>query len=102
MARRRLRDRPVVLGRVDHHTVWVNQQAFAAAGITASTPDPPRGTIVRRGDGSPIGTLAEWGAIDLVRRRPSRRATLEERDGMAAGAARDGARRASCGARRRR
>lgn len=59
-------DRPVVLRAWDYHTVWVNSRALELAGITAQTPDPPLGEIARREDGSPLGTLREWGAVDLV------------------------------------
>src|SRR5690606_34119778 len=77
-------DRPVVLRAYDYHTVWVNSEALRRAGIPADTPDPARGpvvrragitadtpdpdggTIVRRADGTPMGTLREWGAVDLV------------------------------------
>ncbi|MFC7741790.1 amidohydrolase [Nocardiopsis composta] len=59
-------DRPVVLRAYDYHTVWVNSEALRRAGITADTPDPDGGTIVRRADGTPMGTLREWGAVDLV------------------------------------
>jgi predicted amidohydrolase YtcJ len=60
-------DRPVALWASDHHTMWVNSAALTAAGIDAATPDPPRGEIARRADGSPIGTLLE-AATDLVER----------------------------------
>ena len=59
-------DRPVVLRAWDYHTFWVNSAALAAAGITSTTPDPMLGEIPRRADGSPLGTLREWGALDLV------------------------------------
>lgn len=59
-------DRPVVLRAWDYHTVWCNSKALELAGITASTPEPPLGEIPRREDGSPLGTLREWGAVDLV------------------------------------
>lgn len=59
-------DRPIVLRAWDYHTVWVNTAALNAAGITAETPDPVLGEIPRRDDGSPLGTLREWGAVDLV------------------------------------
>jgi predicted amidohydrolase YtcJ len=49
----------------DHHAVWANSAALAAAGVDAATPDPPRGRVLRRGDGSPLGTLLE-AAADLV------------------------------------
>ena len=58
-------DRPVLLFAADYHTGWANSAALATAGIDASTPDPPRGTIVRRADGSPLGSLLE-AAADLV------------------------------------
>ncbi|WP_336922190.1 amidohydrolase [Aquipuribacter sp. SD81] len=60
-------DRPVVLDASDHHTMWVNTEALRRAGIDAGTPDPPVGRVVRRDDGSPLGTLREWDACDLVR-----------------------------------
>ena len=60
-------DRPVVLNCQDYHTYWVNSAALRAAGITAETPEPPLGRIIRRQDGSPVGTLQEYGALDLVR-----------------------------------
>lgn len=59
-------DRPVLLRAWDYHTVWVNSKALEIAGISARSPEPARGRIVRRQDGSPLGTLCEPGAIDLV------------------------------------
>jgi predicted amidohydrolase YtcJ len=59
-------DRPVVLRAADYHTVWCNTEALRRAGIGASTPDPKIGWIERREDGSPLGTLREWQACDLV------------------------------------
>jgi predicted amidohydrolase YtcJ len=59
-------DRPVVLRAWDYHTVWCNSVALQRAGITADTPDPVLGEIPRREDGSVLGTLREWGAVDLV------------------------------------
>ncbi|WP_345062448.1 amidohydrolase [Leifsonia kafniensis] len=59
-------DRPVMLRAWDYHTVWVNSKALELAGIEAATPEPVLGEIPRRADGSPLGTLREWGAIDLV------------------------------------
>ena len=59
-------DRPVRLRAWDYHTVWCNSRALELAGITAETPEPELGEIPRREDGSPLGTLREWGAIDLI------------------------------------
>jgi predicted amidohydrolase YtcJ len=60
-------DRPVTLFPSDHHSVWANSAAIAAAGITRDTPDPPLGEIVRAADGSPVGQFLEFGGIDLFR-----------------------------------
>jgi hypothetical protein len=59
-------DRPVVLHAVDHHTIWVNSKALEIAGINTNTKDPDGGTIARREDGSPKGTLREPIAFDLI------------------------------------
>ena len=59
-------DRPVVLHAVDHHTIWVNSEALRRANINELTPDPTGGTIARRSDGSPKGTLREPSAIDSI------------------------------------
>jgi predicted amidohydrolase YtcJ len=59
-------DRPVVLRAADYHTIWCNTEALRRAGVDASTPDPVIGWIERRADGSPLGTLREWQACDLV------------------------------------
>ena len=59
-------DRPVLLRAWDYHTAWVNTRALELAGIRAETPDPVLGQIPHREDGSVLGTLREWGAIDLV------------------------------------
>jgi len=59
-------DRPVALRAWDYHTMWVNTVALERAGITADTPDPVLGEIPRREDGTVLGTLREWGAVDLM------------------------------------
>ncbi|HWO18450.1 MAG TPA: amidohydrolase [Kofleriaceae bacterium] len=58
-------DRPVLLRRIDGHAVWVNSQALAAAKVTAATPDPKGGKIVRGPGGEPTGVLID-NAADLV------------------------------------
>lgn len=59
-------DRPVVLQSSDYHNVWCNSEALRRGGISADAPEPHDGEIVRRADGSPIGTLREWGATNAV------------------------------------
>ncbi len=60
-------DRPVLLERVDGHASWANSRALAAAGITADTPDPPGGRLIRDAAGAPTGVLVD-GAQELVSR----------------------------------
>ena len=56
---------PVAIDRYDGHSILVNSRALALAGITAATPDPPGGVIVRDAKGEPTGALAD-AATDLV------------------------------------
>lgn len=57
--------RPVYMASADAHSAWVSSAALEAAGITAATPDPPRGRIERDASGAPTGILRE-DAIQLV------------------------------------
>lgn len=52
-------DRPAFLRAYDGHTGWANSKALALAGITAQTPDPAGGTIMRDAQGEPTGVLKE-------------------------------------------
>jgi len=76
-------DRPVLLHAVDHHTIWVNSTALEIAGITSATADPDGGSIARRDDGSPKGTLREPAAMDLVISKIPPRTVAEEVDALA-------------------
>jgi predicted amidohydrolase YtcJ len=58
---------PVFLVRIDGHAAWVNKRVLDLAGITAATPDPPGGKILRARDGTPTGVLVD-NAIDLARK----------------------------------
>jgi len=75
-------DRPVVLHAVDHHTIWVNSKALEIAGITSMTQDPDGGTIARRDDGSPKGTLREPAAMDLITKLAPERTLQDELDAI--------------------
>jgi predicted amidohydrolase YtcJ len=57
---------PVIITRVDGHSVWLNSLALKMAGITNDTPDPQGGEIQRFADGTPTGILKET-AEDLVK-----------------------------------
>lgn len=53
------RDHPIYLVRSCGHVAVVNSKALELANITAETPDPPGGVIVRGDDGEPTGILQE-------------------------------------------
>ncbi|PTQ08209.1 metal-dependent hydrolase [Sphingomonas oleivorans] len=61
-----VRDRPVVLARIDGHAILANSAAIAAAGITAKTPDPAGGRIERDAKGNPTGVFVD-AAQELIR-----------------------------------
>jgi len=58
---------PVLVSRLDAHMWLANTHALELAGVTAATPDPPGGTIVRYPDGRPTGVLKD-AAAELVNR----------------------------------
>ncbi|MTV24998.1 amidohydrolase [Nitriliruptoraceae bacterium ZYF776] len=70
--------RPTALWSSDHHMVWVNTAALRVAGITAATPEPARGTVVRDADGTPVGTLLEEAERLLEDHLPPRGHDTEE------------------------
>ena len=53
------RDTPVFLEHHDGHMALANSVAMRLAGVTAQTPDPPGGTIVRDAQGNPTGALKD-------------------------------------------
>lgn len=58
-------DRPALLHAKSLHAAWVNSAALRFAGITAQTPNPEGGEILRDARGEPTGILLE-NAIGLV------------------------------------
>jgi predicted amidohydrolase YtcJ len=50
-------DNPVVLDRVDKHSIWVNSLALELSGVDRETAPPSGGEILRDYDGSPAGVL---------------------------------------------
>ena len=58
-------DRPVWLERADSHANWANSMAMERAAITAATPDPDGGRIIRDPAGEPIGVFVD-NAVSLV------------------------------------
>ncbi len=60
-------DNPVRLTRVDGHALLANARALQLAGVTAATPDPSGGRIIRDAGGAPTGVLVDE-AMNLVER----------------------------------
>jgi predicted amidohydrolase YtcJ len=60
-------DHPVLVNRFDRSMYLANTKALDLAGITASTPDPPGGEIVKDASGRPTGIL-KGTAAELVRK----------------------------------
>jgi predicted amidohydrolase YtcJ len=58
-------DTPVFVNRYDGHMALANSVALKLAALTAKTPDPPGGKIVRDAKGNPTGALKD-GAMDYV------------------------------------
>lgn len=58
-------DRPVWLERADNHANWGNTLAINTAGVTAKTPDPAGGVIIRDAKGAPTGVFVD-NAVGLV------------------------------------
>ncbi len=61
-------DRPVVLTRADGHAQVANSKMLELAGITASTPDPAGGRILKDKAGRPTGMIID-NAMALIERR---------------------------------
>lgn len=59
---------PVALWSKDGHLLWVNSLALQRAAITAATPEPANGSILRDGNAEPTGILQEEDATSLVYR----------------------------------
>jgi predicted amidohydrolase YtcJ len=77
--------RPVMLERADGHAVIVNSRALQIAGITAATPDPSGGEILRDPrTGEPTGMLVD-AAVDLVQKHVPAPAAADLRRALEAG-----------------
>ena len=56
---------PVFLSRVDGHAGWANSAALKLAGVTAQTPEPAGGRIIKDERGQPTGVFVDR-AMSLV------------------------------------
>lgn len=64
-------DNPVVLTRIDGHALLANAMAMRAAKITAATPDPSGGRVLRLSDNSPSGVFVDNAQGLIGRAEPS-------------------------------
>nr|WP_316643486.1 amidohydrolase [uncultured Roseateles sp.] len=51
--------RPIIITSIDHHTRLLNSAGLAAASITAATPSPSGGAIIKDASGQPTGILED-------------------------------------------
>ncbi len=58
-------DHPVILKHASSHAIMANQRAMTLAGVTAETPNPFGGRIIRDKTGNPTGVFEE-NAMDLI------------------------------------
>lgn len=65
-----VKNRPVMLSRVDGHASWVNSKALEIAGITKDTLDPPGGKIIRDEEGKPTGVLIDNAESLVIKHLP--------------------------------
>lgn len=63
------RIRTVFVSRYDGHIGLANSVALVLAGVTAETPDPPGGTVVREAQGNATGALKDSGTYRDLRSR---------------------------------
>jgi predicted amidohydrolase YtcJ len=63
-------DHPVVLDRIDKHSIWVNSLALKMAGVDSSTPNPEGGEIIRDPSGEPSGVLIGQAMFLIYDRMP--------------------------------
>jgi predicted amidohydrolase YtcJ len=80
-------DHPVALDRIDGHATLANSAAMRLAGVTASTPDPAGGRIVRDGAGNPTGVFIDAAASLVESKIPA--PSMEQRKARVLAAARE-------------
>jgi predicted amidohydrolase YtcJ len=60
-------DHPVFVSRYDGHMALANSVALKLGGLTATTPDPPGGTVVKDAHGNPTGALKDAAMAHMQR-----------------------------------
>ncbi len=66
-------DHPVILDRIDGHSIWVNSKVLELAKISRDTPDPSGGLIRRDASGEPTGILVDNAAtlVSVITPKPT-------------------------------
>jgi hypothetical protein len=72
-------NRPVYLNRADGHMAVVNSKALEIAGITASTPNPSGGEILKDAKGQPNGLLVDKAMGLVTKHIPSSSPEMQEK-----------------------
>jgi len=75
-------DHPVLVTHRGGHTGFANSPAFAAAGITDSTPDPPGGRFDRDASGHLSGRVADNAMAMIQKFIPEHESRADYREGM--------------------
>ncbi|MDR3296318.1 MAG: amidohydrolase [Clostridiales Family XIII bacterium] len=60
-------DIPICLASEDGHSLWVNSEMLARAGITKESPDPDTGLVSRDAEGNPAGLIVDGPAFYAVK-----------------------------------
>jgi len=72
-------DLPIYLNRADGHMALVNSKALEIAGITAETPNPPGGEILKDASGKPNGLLVDKAMSLVTQHIPSSSPEMQEK-----------------------
>ncbi len=67
---------PLLVMEKTSHSIWVNSKALQVAGITAATPNPIGGYIMRNGSGGPNGVLLDNAGDSLIQMALAANATI--------------------------
>lgn len=74
-----VKDRPVVLTRVDGHAIWVNSKAMQLANINRSTRSPEGGEIISLANGLPSGIFIDKAENLILQHVPALKSVQRER-----------------------
>jgi predicted amidohydrolase YtcJ len=76
-------DHPVIVAHRGGHTAYANSLAFAQAGVTATTPDPPGGRFEHAADGQLSGRVADKAMEALLEKIPDELTREDHKQGIA-------------------